>query len=146
MREYIEKLQELKTLRKEINAINTRIDAIAKPKLSDYGYLPFLHKVFLDVTNGDDRDPEIRGLFLLLVAYFYSPHALAGMKCKKHYRRNISTLFSFLSPCTISLNTSTAVFQYLHYKQYRTFADNVFSKILDVIKDEDPELYDLINQ
>lgn len=141
MYKYIEKLQELRVLKRQEDEINKKKSELTKPILTDYSWLPILHKTYIEVTGGDDRDPETRSVFLLLMAYLYSPHALAGYKCRRYYRKKLATLFSFVSPCTISINTSTAVFQYLHYSWFRERVEGVFDEMLRIFEKKEPKLF-----
>ena len=144
MYDNLQKIKELKFLKKEQEQIKNRMREIAKPILTDFKWLPILHKTYIEVTGGDDRDPESRSAFLLIMAILYSPNALAGMRSKKHYRERMAKLFSFISPCTISLNTSTAVFHYIHYQWYRERVDEIFDDMLKIFEEKHPKLYETI--
>lgn len=144
MYDNLDKIKELKALIKEQEILERTKNEIAKPILTDFKYLPILHKTYIEVTGGDDRDPESRSAFLLLMAILYSPGTLAGMRSRRHYREKMATLFSFISPCTISLNTSTAVFHYIHYSWYRERVDAVFEDMKTVFKKNNPKLYELL--
>ena len=144
MYERIKEIDELRDIKKEMDILSQRMNAIAKPVLTDLSYIPTLHKVFMDVVDGDDNDIETRSIFFLIMAYLYTPKVFAGFRCNKYYRKKLATLFSFISPCTISLNTSTAVFQYLHYAWFRERVDEAYNKMLTILQKKEPKLFDLL--
>lgn len=142
MYDRIKELDELKEIKKEMDMLSAKMNKIAKPILTDLSYIPFLHKTFMEVVDGDDRDIETRSIFFLIMAYLYTPKVFAGFRCNRFYRKRLSTLFSFISPCTISSNTSTAVFQYIHYSCFRDQVDDIYNKMLLKIKEKEPFIYE----
>lgn len=142
MYDRIKQIDELKDIKREMDRLSSRMNKIAKPILTDLSYIPTFHKIYIGIVDGDDRDIETRSIFFLIMAYLYTPKVFAGFRCNRFYRKRLSTLFSFISPCTISSNTSTAVFQYIHYPWFRDLVDDIYDKMLLKIKEKEPQIYD----
>lgn len=137
----IKQLDELRDLKKEMDSLSSKMNRIAKPLLTDLSHIPTLHKVFMEVVDGDDRDIETRSIFFLIMAYLYTPKVFAGFRCNRFYRKRLATLFSFISPCTISSNTSIAVFQYIHYSWFRERVDGIYNEMLTILSKKEPEIF-----
>lgn len=144
MYEKIKELDELRDIKREMDVLSAKMNRIAKPLLTDLSYIPVLHKVFMEVVDGDDRDIETRSIFFLIMAYLYTPKVFAGFRCNRFYRKRLATLFSFISPCTISSNTSTAVFQYIHYSWFRERVDGIFNEMLKTLSKKEPKIFENI--
>ena len=125
----IEKLDKIRELQRQKTHINTEVNILSTPLVSDIGKINDVYGLFVDIIGHVPKGME-RKMFVLIALYMFCPASLIGGKARSGVRSAISALFPGKSPSWISNSCQTVLFHYRTYKSFRNQVNNIFAEIV----------------
>lgn len=139
MKLQIEKIAQLKSLRVEKSELSEKERELTKPILTDISLIKPLYEAFCAVLSERDCPPCIdsviqRKKFLFIIMYLYSPSTLAGGKMGKGLRSELAKVVGVNAQSVISRDCRDIVFLYKHYKTFAFDIEDIFPKIMEMVR------------
>lgn len=109
------------------------------PTLSDTGLIPTVFEWYKDFSpDAGKTDREAKAAFtqgfILIITLLYSPGALIGGKLPFGLRTQLSHIFQYKSPTSISNIVPNLMFLYKTYASFREKVDTIFKQIVQKLQ------------
>lgn len=137
----IEKIRELREFKKEKEQFSEREKQITAPTVTDISLVNKIYDIFWEILEERNCPPRRgsimqRKKFFFVIISLYCPSYFIGSKMPKGLRRELSTLFKYNGPSTVSDLCHSIVDQYVIYKDLRQDVNALIEGITDRLKNE----------
>ncbi|MBD5244171.1 MAG: hypothetical protein HDS57_01705 [Barnesiella sp.] len=133
-----ERIEAIRRIRGEINALRGYEEYLARPLLTSYGELDRVFESFVTVTNQDCSGRSwiavsARKKFIFIAAYIFAPGMILGDCMPKKLRMALARVLKVQSLTSISNNWSDALFFYKNYKDFREEVEVISQGIFQLL-------------
>ena len=137
----LEKIRELRELKKKKEQIDEQEKQITTPVVTDISLVKKIYDIFWEILEERDFPPRRgsimqRKKFFFVIISLYCPSYFIGSKMSKGLRNELSTLFKYNGPSTVSDLCHSIVDQYVIYKDLRQDINSIIEEITSRLKDE----------
>jgi hypothetical protein len=122
------------------DVLNTEIERLIKPALTDRSFIPTIYEWFKDILSYRDcpprpETPYQRKKFLFIILVLYNPGFFIGERMVMGLRRDISVCIKMNEESVIFANCADVRFIYEQYKDFKNDVDVIYQQIAERLKD-----------
>ncbi len=130
----VDGLRLMEDCRKKLFDAERIYDDVSEPILHDYSLIPYLYRVFYDITGEERLKGEIREIFVFLVVFLYAPGCLDNIKLPPHLRMAIANVLDIRAASVLSRIKESIVFRYELY--FHDKADDIFALMVNRLRED----------
>lgn len=135
------RIEELKSVRKQKSALSERELQLSIPLLTDLNLIETLYGWFKEIISTRDCPPRAessaqRRKFIFIILFLYSPSALAGGRMASGLRSSLVEVLKLKSACIISINVANTVFFFRQYEEFRRDVENIYTELWNRLKNK----------
>lgn len=134
------RIMQMKRITHQIDELNGQLGALSRPRLTDYGLLPYIWSEFVEFCKKNGKSPAQvyeRQKFLYVVLLLYCPQTLIGRKLKGGLRKALSEEIGVKGE-SISDNIRNVVIIYNNYGDFSRDVDYFYDEISEKLGAQRP--------
>lgn len=136
----LEQVDRIASIKNEFKKLQMEYHHYITPTISDTSLLPVLFEWYKDFSpdsgkTSRDGKAAFSQCFIFIITLLYSPSTLTGGKLPFGLRSQLSQIFQYKSPTSISNIIPNLMFLYRTYSDFKSKVETIFNQMIIKLQD-----------